>query len=184
MLAHASESPKSTAARLPKCVRHAIRCALEAQSRAFNSGAGIDVFAKYANRSAPEFWLEGGGTTTWVVPMSASTHREEVFPAFQDPASERDPRAGLSPISFPKRNGEPSVSGTGSIIQITTDPHSRYYRNSPLDGSWKPSLMMNIGNFSISSHNTPMRAISSPGVTASGNFDGRSQARESVEGRE
>ena len=55
----------------------------------------------------------------------AGLHREfrfrGVFPASQDPASERDPRAGLSPISFLKRNGEPSVSGTGFAAQKVTD---------------------------------------------------------------
>jgi len=59
VLAHGSESPKSTAARLPKCVRYAIRCAVEAQSRAFNSGAGIDTLTEYSDCSAPEFRLEG-----------------------------------------------------------------------------------------------------------------------------
>ena len=39
----------------------------------------------------------------------------------------------LSPISFPKRNGEPSVSDTGSTTQVITDAYPRYYRNSPLE---------------------------------------------------
>ena len=80
----------------------------------FNSGADVDTFRHCWSLSAPEFRLEGGE-------LSSAFRFREVFPASQDPASERDPRAGLSPISFLKRNGEPSVSGTGFAAQKVTD---------------------------------------------------------------
>jgi hypothetical protein len=72
---------------------------VEAQSRAFNSGAGVETFTTCWSLSAPEFRNEGGGTITCVS-----------LPALRNQKGQ----AGISgsflfPISFLKRNGDPSV---------------------------------------------------------------------------
>jgi hypothetical protein len=138
MISGASQKNKDPS--LPMDLSHRNRrlCGLEAQSRAFNSGAGVETFTTCRSLSAPELRKEGGEPSRAFPcpPCGIKKGRRgfrEVFPAFQDPAPKRDPRlpsripeggqarAGLFPISFLKRNGEHSVNGTGSAAQKVTD---------------------------------------------------------------
>jgi len=123
VLAHGSKPPKSLTVR-GRCL-----------TSGFNSGAG-ELTSNVAELLPPRNF----GSRE--VELSRAFRFREVFPASQDPASERDPRlpsripeagqarAGLSPISFPKRNGEPSVSGTGSAAQNVTDSSTFYHGES------------------------------------------------------
>jgi len=114
MISGASQKNKDPS--LPMDLSHRNRrlCGLEAQSRAFNSGAGVETFTTCRSLSAPELRKEGGEPSRAFPcpPCGIKKGRRgfrEVFPAFQDPAPKRDLRAGLFPISFLKRNEKPSI---------------------------------------------------------------------------